>query len=52
MARIVLHGRGPTLPNGGFGQARGEWLLRAACHNLRTLHGHVDTAGLAGLAVS
>ncbi|KMV14807.1 IS1182 family transposase [Mycobacterium heckeshornense] len=36
----------------GFEQARGEWLLLAACHNLRKLHGHLGTTGLAGLAVS
>lgn len=36
----------------GFEQARGEWLLLAACHNLRKLHGHIGTTGLAGLAVS
>lgn len=34
----------------GFEQARGEWLLLAACHNLRKLHGHIGAAGLAGLA--
>lgn len=26
--------------------ARGEWLLLAACHNLRKVFGHVGTAGL------
>jgi transposase len=34
----------------GLGQARGEWLLLAACHNLRKLHGHIGINGLAGLA--
>ena len=34
----------------GLEQARGEWLLLAACHNLRKLHGHLGTNGLAGLA--
>ncbi len=34
----------------GFEQARGEWLLLAACHNLRKLHGHIGVAGLATLA--
>lgn len=36
----------------GFEQARGEWLLLAACHNLRKLHGHIGVHGLAGLATS
>lgn len=36
----------------GFEQARGEWLLLAACHNLRKLHGHIGVRGLAGLATS
>ncbi|UVO14915.1 IS1182 family transposase [Mycobacterium sp. SVM_VP21] len=36
----------------GFDQARGEWLLLAACHNLRKLHGHIGVHGLAGLATS
>jgi Transposase DDE domain len=36
----------------GFEQARGEWLLLAACHNLRKLHGHIGIHGLAGLAIS
>jgi transposase len=34
----------------GIDGARGEWLLLAACHNLRKLHGHVGTGGLAALA--
>jgi len=34
----------------GLDGARGEWLLLAACHNLRKLHGHVGTGGLAALA--
>jgi transposase len=33
----------------GFDQARGEWLLLAACHNLRKLHGHIGVSGLAAL---
>lgn len=36
----------------GFEQARGEWLLLAACHNLRKLHGHIGVHGLAGLTAS
>ena len=33
----------------GLDNARGEWKLLAACHNLRKLHGHVGTAGLGNL---
>ena len=33
-------------------QARGEWLLLAACHNLRKLHGHIGINGLAALPVT
>ena len=33
----------------GLDNARGEWKLLAACHNLRKLHGHLGTAGLASL---
>jgi hypothetical protein len=36
----------------GLDQARGEWLLLAACHNLRKLHGHIGLEGLQGLATS
>jgi transposase len=36
----------------GLDQARGEWLLLAACHNLRKLHGVVGVHGLAALATS
>ena len=36
----------------GLEQARGEWLLLAACHNLRKLHGHMGVHGLSGLATS
>jgi hypothetical protein len=36
----------------GLDGARGEWLLLAACHNLRKLHGHVGLAGLNGLATA
>jgi hypothetical protein len=34
----------------GFDQARGEWLLLTACHNLRKLHGHIGVTGLTALA--
>ena len=34
----------------GLDGARGEWMLLAACHNLRKLHGVVGVAGLAALA--
>ncbi|WP_344382955.1 IS1182 family transposase [Georgenia ruanii] len=33
----------------GLEAARGEWLLLAACHNLRKLHQHIGSVGLAGL---
>jgi transposase len=33
----------------GFDQAREEWLLLAACHNLRKLHGHIGVTGLTAL---
>ena len=33
----------------GLDNARGEWKLLAACHNLRKLYGHVGTAGLGSL---
>lgn len=36
----------------GLQQARGEWQLLAACHNLRKLHAHIGMNGLAGLAIS
>ncbi|VBA34149.1 hypothetical protein LAUMK13_00421 [Mycobacterium innocens] len=36
----------------GLDQARGEWLLLAACHNLRKRHGHVGVTGLAALAIN
>lgn len=36
----------------GLDQARGEWLLLAACHNLRKLHGHIGITGLAALSTS
>lgn len=36
----------------GLEQARGEWQLLAACHNLRKLHAHIGMNGLAGLAIS
>ncbi|MFV9455566.1 transposase [Rhodococcus sp. NM-2] len=33
----------------GLDQTRGEWLLLAACHNLRKLHSAVGVHGLAAL---
>ena len=36
----------------GKQQAHDEWLLLAACHNLRKLHGHIGLAGLSGLATA
>ena len=33
-------------------QARSEWLLLAACHNLRKLHGHIGINGLAALTAN
>lgn len=36
----------------GLDGARGEWLLLAACHNLRKLHGHIGITGLAALSTS
>lgn len=36
----------------GLDQAHGEWLLLAACHNLRKLHGYIGVSGLTGLAIS
>lgn len=36
----------------GLEAARGEWLLLAACHNIRKLHGHIGVTGLAALATS
>jgi IS5 family transposase len=33
----------------GLDNARGEWNLLAACHNLRKLHGHLGLAGLGTL---
>ncbi|MQA16492.1 MAG: transposase, partial [Pseudonocardiaceae bacterium] len=53
-----VFGQMATLQNGkqlllrGLDGARGEWLLLAACHNLRKLHGKISTDGLAGLATS
>jgi len=34
----------------GLEQAKGEWLLLAACHNLRKLHTNLGVESLAGLA--
>ena len=34
----------------GLEQAKGEWLLLAACHNLRKLHSNLGADGLTGLA--
>ena len=36
----------------GLDQARGEWLLLAACHNLRKLHGHIGVNGLTALTAN
>ncbi|MDN5933194.1 MAG: IS1182 family transposase [Pseudonocardia sp.] len=36
----------------GIDGARAEWLLLAACHNLRKLHGHVGVTGLNGLGTA
>lgn len=53
-----VFGQMATLQNGkqlllrGLEQARGEWLLLAACHNLRKLHGHIGLDGLQDLATS
>ena len=53
-----VFGQMATLQNGkhlllrGLHGARGEWLLLAACHNLRKLHGKIGTHGLATLATS
>jgi hypothetical protein len=34
----------------GLEAAKGEWLLLAASHNLRKLHGHLGITGLQALA--
>lgn len=53
-----VFGQMATLQNGkqlllrGLDGAKGEWLLLAACHNLRKLHGKVGTDGLAALVTS
>jgi transposase len=53
-----VFGQMATLQNGkqlllrGLDGARGEWLLLAACHNLRKLHRQVGTSGLGALATS
>jgi transposase len=36
----------------GIDGAKGEWLLLAICHNLRKLHRHVGTEGLAAIAAA
>ena len=36
----------------GLDNARGEWKLLAACHNLRKLHGHLGVTGLGSLRPS
>jgi transposase len=36
----------------GLDGAQGEWLLLAACHNLRKLHGHAGITGLHALATA
>ncbi|WP_424442108.1 transposase [Microbacterium sp.] len=51
-----VFGQMSTLQNGkhlllrGLEGARGEWLLLAACHNLRKLHGKIGIDGLGSLA--
>jgi len=53
-----VFGQMSTLQNGkqlllrGLEGARGEWLLLAACHNLRKLHGFIGARGLTALAIS
>ena len=53
-----VFGQMGTLQNGkhlllrGLDGAKGEWLLLAACHNLRKLHRHVGISGLAGLTAT
>jgi transposase len=53
-----VFGQMSTLQNGkqlllrGLDNARGEWLLLAACHNLRKLHGFIGMRGLPALAIS
>ena len=53
-----VFGQMATVQNGkqlllrGLDGAKGEWLLLAACHNLRKLHGKIGTDGLAGLPAS
>jgi hypothetical protein len=36
----------------GKQQARQEWLLLAACHNLRRLHGKIGISGLEALTTA
>jgi hypothetical protein len=36
----------------GLDAARDEWLLLAACHNLRKLHGHTGVQRLVGLTTT
>ena len=53
-----VFGQMSTLQNGkqllirGLDAARGEWLLLAAFHNLRKLHGHIGATGLGGLQIA
>ena len=53
-----VFGQMSTLQNGkqlllrGLDGARGEWLLLAACHNLRKLHGFIGVSGLTALAIN
>ncbi len=53
-----VFGQMSTIQNGkhlllrGLEQARGEWLLLAACHNLRKLHNHIGIDGLQHLTAS
>jgi transposase len=53
-----VFGQMQTLQNGkhlllrGIDGARGEWLLIAACHNLRKLHGKIGVGGLTALTAT
>lgn len=53
-----VFGQMSTVQNGkhlllrGLEQARGEWLLLATCHNLRTLHNHIGIDGLQHLTTA
>lgn len=53
-----VFGQMATLQNGkqlllrGLDGAKGEWLLLAACHNLRKLHRHIGVNGLGALQIT